>query len=199
VTPAPELQSWLERLPATTTVLVDEAYHEYAVGEPGYESVVPWIARFPNLIVARTFSKIYGLAGLRCGYAVGRPERIAELRRQLPWDSLSLSALVAASAALGDAEFAERAQRANREQRELATRELAALGAKVAPSAANFLCADLGSDVGPVIAGLRDRGVRVGRRFASLPTHLRVTIGTALEMRAFLAAFREVWSSAKAA
>jgi histidinol-phosphate aminotransferase len=199
VTPAAEIRALLERLPPTVVVLLDEAYHEYALGEPGYESAVPWLARCPNLVVTRTFSKVYGLAGLRCGYALACPERIAELRRRLPWDSLSLAALVAATAALADTAFVERSRAANRECRATAARGLAALGAEVAPSAANFLFADLGSDVAPVLDALRARGIRVGRRFAALPTHLRVTIGTAEEMARFLAALGEVWTAARAA
>jgi histidinol-phosphate aminotransferase len=199
LTPADELRRFLERLPPTVTVLVDEAYHEYAVGEAGYESVVPWLARFPNLIVARTFSKVFGLAGLRCGYAVASPARIEELERQLPWDVSSLPALVAAKAALADAAFVERAQALNREIRRETVRALAAHGVAVVPSAANFFFADLGADVAPVIEALRAQGVRVGRRFAALPNHLRVTVGTGDEMRRFLAAFEEVRPSAKAA
>ncbi len=199
LTPAAEIRRFLERLPPTVTVLVDEAYHGYAEGEPGYESVVPWLARFPNLVVARTFSKIYGLAGLRCGYALAAPERIAEIRRQLPWDVSNVAALAAARAALDDASYLERAKRLNRELRESTSVALAALGVRVVPSAANFLFADLGRDVAPVIDGLRAHGVRVGRRFAALPTHLRVTIGTADEMRRFLVAFGEIRATAKAA
>ena len=199
VTPAAELRRFLESVPPEVVVLVDEAYHDYAEGEPGYESVVPLLARFPNLVVARTFSKVYALAGLRCGCAIAPPERIAELRRQLSWDSSSLPALVAARAALTDGAFVERSRGANREVRSVTAAALAAAGAKVAPSAANFLFADLGTDVAPVIEALKARGVNVGRRFAALPTHLRVTIGTAEEMSAFRAAFDAVWKLARAA
>lgn len=199
LTPAAEIRALLERLPPGVTLLVDEAYHGYAEGEPGYESVVPWLPRFPNLVVARTFSKIYGLAGLRCGYAVAGPEKLAELRRQLSWDASNVAALAAARAALDDTSYLERAKRLNRELRESASAALAGLGAKVVPSAANFFFADLGRDVAPVIDALRARGVRVGRRFPALPTHLRVTVGTEEEMRRFLAAFGEVWATAKAA
>jgi histidinol-phosphate aminotransferase len=110
------------------------------------------------------------------------------LRCQLPWDVSNVAA-AAARAALGAPPTSSEARTAARQHVALA---------QGAPRP-NFLCAELGADVAPVIEGLRDRGVRVGRRFASLPTHLRVTIGTAQEMRAFLAAFDQVWSSAQAA
>jgi histidinol-phosphate aminotransferase len=198
LTPPEAIRRLLERLPAAVVVLVDEAYHGYAEGELGYESVAPWIARFPNLVVARTFSKIFGMAGLRCGYALGAPERIAALRSQLPWDSSNVAALVAARAALGDAVHLERSRSLNRAAREATAAALRDAGARVLPSAANFLMADLGAEVGPVIAGLRAMDVRVGRRFAALPTYLRVTIGTAEEMEAFRAAFARVRSAAAA-
>lgn len=198
LTPAEAIRRLLERLPAAVVVLVDEAYHGYAEGEPGYASVAPWVARFPNLVVARTFSKIYGMAGLRCGYALGAPERIAALRAQLPWDSSNVAALLAARAALDDDAHLARSRALNREVRAETAAALAGAGARVLPSAANFLMADLGADVAPVIAGLRAQGVRVGRRFPALPTHLRVTIGTAAEMAAFRDAFARVRSAAAA-
>jgi histidinol-phosphate aminotransferase len=198
LTPVEAIRRLAERLPTGVTLLVDEAYHGYAEGEAGYESVVPWIARFPNLVVARTFSKIYGMAGLRCGYALGAPERIAALRDQLPWDSSNVAALVAARAALGGTAHLELSRARNREVRAATAEALAAAGARVLPSAANFLMADLGADVAPVIAGLRTQGVRVGRRFPALPHHLRVTIGTAEEMQAFRAAFASLRTAAAA-
>ncbi|MCM2268707.1 MAG: aminotransferase class I/II-fold pyridoxal phosphate-dependent enzyme [Thermoanaerobaculia bacterium] len=199
LTPIDAVRALLERLPAAVTVLVDEAYHGYAEGEPGYASVVPWIARHPNLLVARTFSKIYGLAGLRCGYALGAPAAIAALRDQLPWDGSNVAALVAARAALGDDAFVHRSRAANVETRAAAVAAMTAAGARVLPSAANFVMADLGADVAPVIAALRADGVRVGRRFAALPHHLRVTVGTADEMRVFAAAFERARRAARAA
>jgi len=189
LTPGDEIRRLLERLPASVRVLVDEAYHGYAEGEPGYESAAPWIARHPNLVVARTFSKIHGLAGLRCGYALGAPAAIAAIADQLPWDGSNLVALAAARAALADAAHVARSRALNAEVRASTVATLAAAGAGVLPSAANFVFADLGRDVAPVIAALRADGVRVGRRFAALPHHLRVTVGTAAEMRRFAAAF----------
>lgn len=186
-----DLRGFLARIPAGTAVLVDEAYHHYAEGN-GYESVAPLVAEHPGLIVARTFSKIYGMAGLRCGYAVGRAETLDRLRFHQGWDTLNCQALVAARAALGDSAHLERSRRLNRETRDWVNRELAARGYASISSQTNFLMTDLRRDVGPVIDSLRQRRVQVGRRFTALPTHLRVTIGTRPQMERFLGALGEV-------
>lgn len=187
----PDLRGFLARIPAGTAVLVDEAYHHYAEGD-GYESVVPLLAEHPGLIVARTFSKIYGMAGLRCGYAVGRPETLERLMFHQAWDSLNIQALVAARAALGDSAHLERSRRLNKETRTWVIGELAARGYATISSQTNFLMVDLRREVGPVLDGLRQRRVMPGRRFPALPTHLRVTVGTRPQMERFLGALGEV-------
>lgn len=190
----PDLRGFLARVPAGTAVLVDEAYHHYAEGNRngGYESVIPLVAEHPQLIVARTFSKIFGMAGLRLGYAVARPETLGRLQFHQAWDTLNGQALAAARAALGDSAYLERSRRLNRETRDWVTGELSARGYTSIPSYTNFLMTDLRRDVGPVIDGLRSRRVEVGRRFSPLPTHLRVTIGTRPQMERFLIALGEV-------
>jgi len=190
VTPARELRALLDRLPPSAVLLVDEAYHHYATGAPDYESVIPWLARYPNLVVTRTFSKIYGMAGLRVGCALASRERAAAIERQLSWDSVNAYGLVAARAALDEREHVEQACRRNAQLREWTCAELGKSGVRTLPSAANFFMADLGSDVKPVIAALHAEGVDVGRRFPAMPNHLRVTVGTESEMTAFLDAFR---------
>lgn len=192
LTPAARIATLVSSVPASTVVLIDEAYHHYAEREPGYQSALPLVALHPNVIVARTFSKIYGMAGLRCGYAVGRPEMIRRLRDHRPWDSINLMALAAARAALDDAAHLERSRRANAEVRAWTTGELERSGWRVPRSAANFLMADLRRDVAPVISALGAAGVEVGRRFAALPTHLRVTIGVESDMRRCVTALRQV-------
>ena len=190
-TPTPDLRGFLSSVPAGTAVLVDEAYHHYADGG-GYESVVPLIADHPNLVVARTFSKIYGMAGLRCGYALAQPETLERLRFHQAWDNMNLQALIAAQAALGETAHLERSRRLNREARAWVTGELAARGYTSIPSQTNFLMTDLRQDTGPVIDRLRQKRIEVGRHFPALPTHLRVTIGTRPQMERFLVALGEV-------
>jgi len=195
VTPAAELRSFLAAVPKDTLVLIDEAYHHFATGG-GYETVVPLVGEMPNLLVTRTFSKIYGMAGLRCGYGIAQPALIARLRAHKAWDSPNLIGLVAASAALADQGWVETSRRRNAEVRDACCRALAARGWRVVPTQANFFMVDLGTEVRPVIAAMRDRGVAVGRPFPALPTHLRVTVGTEEEMRAFLAALMAVLPAA---
>jgi histidinol-phosphate aminotransferase len=176
---------------AGSTVLVDEAYFHYA-DSPDYETVVPLVREHPNLIVARTFSKIHGMAGLRLGYAVAQPETIAKLRDQQAWDSLNILAVVAARASLQDAAHLERSRRLNRATRDWLRSTLEGKGYRLLPSETNFVMIDLKRDVGPVIEGLKGKGVEVGRRFPAYPEFLRVTIGTRPQMEAFLGAFGKV-------
>ncbi|HEV8629998.1 MAG TPA: aminotransferase class I/II-fold pyridoxal phosphate-dependent enzyme, partial [Thermoanaerobaculia bacterium] len=105
-------------------------------------------------------------------------------------------ALVAAAAGLADGDYVETSRRRNEQVREECRAALRARGLRVIPSQANFFMVDLGQPVKPVIAALRERGVHVGRLFPALPTHLRVTVGTGVEMQAFLAAFATVMPAA---
>jgi histidinol-phosphate aminotransferase len=191
ITPKDRLSAFLTGLPAGVTALVDEAYFHYAEN-PLYESVIPLAREHPNVIVARTFSKVYGMAGLRCGYAVARPETIERLRAQQIWDSVNAMALAAARAGLADGAHTAESRRRNSATRSSVTAELERMGYHVLPSATNFLMADLRRPVGPVIEALRQRRVQVGRVFPALPTHLRVTLGTPPQMQTFLAALRQV-------
>jgi histidinol-phosphate aminotransferase len=191
LTPAPEVRAFLARVPAGTVVLVDEAYAHY-VESPDWESVIPRVGDVPGLIVARTFSKVYGMAGLRCGYAVAQPATIRKLREQQAFDSQSIMAVAAARASLADAGHVETSRRRNRETKAFVRSGLEAMGYPPIPSEANFLMADLRRDVGPVIAALKAQGVEVGRKFPAMPTHLRVTVGTRPQMEAFLGALRTV-------
>ncbi len=191
ITPKGQIRDLIAQAPANATVLVDEAYHHYA-DSADYETVIPLIHDHPNLIVARTFSKIHGMAGLRLGYAVAQPDTLAKLREQQAFDSLNILVVVAAQASLKDTAHLERSRRLNRETRDWLRTSAAGMGYKVLPTETNFLMIDLKKDVTPVIASLKDHGVEVGRRFAAMPECLRVTVGTRPQMEAFLAAFRKV-------
>lgn len=191
LTPKNELRQFIAKCPRETMILVDEAYHHY-VDSPDYESLIPLIAQYPNLVVARTFSKIYGMAGLRCGYCVAQPDVVERMRPHQTWDSVNVMAAVAAIASLNDPEQLEVGRRRNAETRIFVTRELEKLGYKHVPSQANFVLVDVKRPVLPLIDALRERRVRVGRLFPSLPNHMRVTIGKRNEMETFLSAFRQV-------
>jgi histidinol-phosphate aminotransferase len=191
ITPKTELSEFLAKLSPATMVLVDEAYHHY-VDSKDYESLIPLVKDHPNLIVARTFSKIYGMAGLRCGYCVTQRANIGLMRAHQIWDSVNIMALVAALASLKDSEQVTRGRKLNDEVKKTVCAELDAFGYRYIPSHANFMMIDLRREVRPVIDRLRNRNVEVGRLFPALPTFMRVTIGTSAEMKLFLMAFREV-------
>ena len=186
-----ELRAFLDRVPARVPVLVDEAYYDF-VDDPAYGTVAPWLSRYPNLIVARTFSKVYGMAGLRLGYALGSPGMIAALRRhKLPMNA-NQAALAAALACFND-----RAHIADQRRRMFAARnwlyaELRKDGRRYIPSQGNFVMIDLATDVEPVVAAFRRRNILVGRKFPAMGTWLRITIGTPAEMRAFMAGLRAI-------
>jgi len=191
ITPKNEMSDFLAKLSPATVVLVDEAYHHY-VETPDYESVIPLVKQYPNLVVARTFSKIYGMAGLRCGYCVTQRANISRMRTHQVFDSVNIMALVAALASVKDADQVARGRKLNSEVKKSLCAELDAIGYKYIPSQANFMMIDLRREVRPVIESMRNRGVEVGRLFPALPNFMRVTIGTSSEMKSFLTAFREV-------
>ena len=194
ITPKNDLRAFLTKVPRQTMVLVDEAYHHYAETND-YESVIPLVKDHPNLMVARTFSKIYGMAGLRCGYCVAQPANIKLMQAQQIFDSINIMALVAARAGLMDTEHTAQGRRSNSEVKQYLYAELQKLGYRYIPSQANFMMIDLKRPVSTLIDALKQRGVQVGRAFPSLPNHMRVTIGKQTEMEMFLSAFRQVISS----
>ena len=191
ITPKDQMHDFIAKAPRQTMILVDEAYHHYADG-PDYESVIPLIKDNPNLLVARTFSKIYGMAGLRCGYCVGQKQAIERMRPHQSWDTVNVMALVAASASLDDPDQVTNGQRMNTENRAFVISELVSMGFKGIPSQANFIMFDVKRPVVPMIQALKQRNVQVGRLFPALPNYMRLTIGKKTEMEAFVAAFREV-------
>ena len=191
ITPRKEMSEFLSKLPRQTMVLVDEAYHHY-VESSDYESVIPLVKDNPNLIVARTFSKIYGMAGLRCGYCVTQRENVRPMSAHQIFDSVNIMALVAALAGLRDQAHVTQARKLNSEVRKAVCAELDSLGYRYIPSHANFMMIDLRREVRPINAALRNRGIEVGRVFSALPTFMRVTIGTRSQMKVFLKTFREV-------
>jgi histidinol-phosphate aminotransferase len=191
ITPKNELRDLIAKAPRQTMTLVDEAYYHYA-DSPDYESVIPLIKDYPNLIVARTFSKIYGMAGLRCGYCIAQRETIERIRPYQAWDSVNIMALVAAMASLNDGDQVANGRRLNSETKAFLTGQLDAMGYEQIPSQANFVMIDMKRPVVPLIKAFKERNVQVGRLFPALPNHMRLTIGKKNEMEAFLSAFRQI-------
>jgi histidinol-phosphate aminotransferase len=193
ITPGARLRAFLEAVPKATMVLVDEAYHHYA-DSPEYESLAPLVSAHANLVVARTFSKVHGMAGLRLGYAIAQPPVIKKLAEHAAWDSTNIVAIAGARASLADTAYVAEGIRRNAATKAKVVGALGRLGYQVVPSQTNFILVALGKDAKPVIEALRDRGVLVGRLFPALPQHMRVTIGTPAQMDRFLQAFAAVVS-----
>src|SRR5256712_1279842 len=191
ITPKNELREFIANTPRETMILVDEAYFHYADSRD-YESMIPLVKDHPHLIVARTFSKIYGMAGLRCGYGVAQPQTIKRMHPFQMWDSVNIMALAAASASLDDPDQVPNGQRLNSEVKAFTTAELDKTGYKAIPSQANFIMFDCKRPVVPIIKAMTERDVQVGRLFPALPNHMRLTIGKQSEMEAFVAAFKQV-------
>jgi len=191
ITPKNELRDFITKTPRETMILVDEAYFHFA-DSPDYETVIPLVKEHPNLIVSRTFSKIYGMAGLRCGYCVAQKETIERMRGNQMWDSVNCMALAAATASLDDPDHVPNGQRLNKEAKQFTTSELEKMGYKSIPSQANFIMFDCKRPVVPLIKAMKEQNIHVGRLFPTLPNHMRLTIGKKAEMEAFLAAFRQL-------
>jgi len=186
-----ELSTFVQAVPPTTLIVVDEAYYDFT-DDPRYSSAVEFIPAHPNVIVARTFSKIYGMAGMRLGYGIGAKEPSARLREQLLQDNGNAAVLQAALASLADHDHVASCRAQLNATRQWLCAELTKDSRPFIPSQANFVMLDMGSDVKPIVEQFRVRNVIVGRRFAAMPTFLRVTIGTQPETEAFLAALREI-------
>ena len=193
-----EMAAFAAKVPASATILVDEAYHHF-VEDPRYRSSLELIAKHPNVVVARTFSKIYGMAGLRLGYAVGSKETIATMAPYASWSNANAAVLAAAAASLADPDLVPRQKKLLNDTRKWLVSELTKQGRRTMPSEANFVMVDVGGDVAPVIQAFRARKILVGRKFPSLPTWLRVTVGKRDEVAAFLAALREIVPAPSAA
>src|SRR6266446_6182487 len=191
ITPKNDLRDFISKTPRETMILVDEAYFHYA-DSPDYESVIPLVKDHPNLIVARTFSKIYGMAGLRCGYCVAQPDTIKWMHPFQMWDSVNIMALAAASASLDDVDQVNNGRKLTSEAKSFTTSELDKIGYKTIPSQANFIMFDCKRPVVPIIKAMKERNVQVGRLFPALPNHMRLTIGKKSEMEAFMSAFKQV-------
>jgi len=194
ITPKNDLRDFIAKTSPGTMILVDEAYFHYADG-PDYESVIPLVKDHPNLIVARTFSKIYGMAGLRCGYCIAQPETIKRMHPFQMWDSVNIMALVAASASLDDVDQVNNGRKLTSEAKSFTTSELDKMGYKLIPSQANFIMFDCKRPVVPIIKAMKERNVQVGRLFPALPNHMRLTIGKHSEMESFVSAFKQVMAA----
>ena len=189
-TPYPEIHAFLKKVPANVVVVLDEAYNEFLPHELRIDTTA-WLKEFPNLVLTRTFCKIYGLAGLRCGYMLANPQVCDMVNRVRAPFNVNSIAQAAALAALGDDEFVTCTFDNNRLGMAQLVDGCKALRLEFIPSYGNFITIDVGN--GPVVFNaLLKRGVIV-RPIAGyeLPKHVRVTIGLPHENARFLAALKE--------
>ena len=192
---AAAMERFLERVPRRVPVVVDEAYYEYAVN-PDYPRSVEYLrAGQENLIVLRSFSKVYGLAGLRVGYMLADERVIDYMERvRLPFN-VSRPAQVAALAALDDDEHVRRSVEANEAAKDFFYRELAALGLRYIPTHTNFIALDVGRPGMKVSRLLLERGfITTALDGWGVPNHVRFSFGTPEENEPFVTALRDVSS-----
>lgn len=192
---ADALRGFIASAPEQTLVVIDEAYIEY-VGEPDFPDASRWLAQFPNLIITRTFSKAYGLAGLRAGYALSDPAVADMLNRVRQPFNVNSIALAAALAALDDAGHLQRSIETNRSGIAQVSAGCDALGVRHLPTAGNFVLVDCGRPAAPVYEAMLRQGVIV-RPVSNyrLPNHLRITIGTRAQNERMLGALSRALSA----
>lgn len=186
-----DLEEFLRKLPSTVPVVIDEAYHHYVAPTSSYASFLDHPVGDDRTIVTRTFSAIYGLAGLRIGYAAASPllaKRLSAFALQFGENVVAISA---AMAALDDAEHVRRSAQRNRDDRQRFFNYADARYAQVRNSQTNFVLVKLDHPIEEVIAHFREQNILVGPRFPQLDAYLRVSIGRPEE----LAAFWQVWDT----
>jgi len=193
-----EFEAFLKDFPDDVLLVLDEAYYEYAVGA-GFdiENGVEYIHE-KNIVVTRTFSKIYGLAGLRLGYAVAKKEIIADMNRIRQPFNVTRPAQVAGVAALEDKAFIKHSQVVNEEGKKYLYEQFEKLGLEYVPTYANFILVKVGYPSREVFKRLLQKGVIVRAMDGyGFPDHIRVTIGTMKENIFFIKKLREVLEELK--
>ena len=182
----------VRRISPDTVILIDEAYHDY-VTDPAYATAIPLALATPNVLVARTFSKAYGMAGMRIGYGVGQVDTVLPLARlRMPYN-VSVFGVAAAIAAIGDRKHIEAERARNTEVRTFTAKALEALGCKPTASQANFLFVDIGRPAREFRDACAKVGVMVARDFPPFEsTHVRISIGTKDEMQKAVKVFGDV-------
>lgn len=181
ITPSRDVDAWIADAPETTLFLVDEAYYEYA-DDPGYWSALKWVDRKPNVIVVRTFSKIFGMAGMRLGYGVAHPDTAARLREFISANNTNVLACAAGLASLEDEGLIRRSIDVNDDAKAIAHQTLDDLGLEYLPTHTNFLMHRINGDLRTYIDRMRDEGVRVGRPFPPMLQWNRLSFGLPEEM-----------------
>lgn len=187
-----DIEYLVENKPKGSVVLVDEAYIHFCDAP----SAIDLVRAGKDVILLRTFSKIYGMAGLRCGAVFGRPDLLEKIENYGGWNFMPITAMVAASASLKDAQLLPERRRINATIRGEVFAWLDRNGYSYIPSEANFFMLDTKRPAKPAIDAMAKQNVFIGRIWPAMPTYSRVTIGTAPEMEQFRAAFQKVMTGA---
>jgi histidinol-phosphate aminotransferase len=185
ITPRKDIEAFMAKLPADVTVLMDEAYHHFVAPNAEYESFLDRHYDDPRLIVSRTFSKIYGLAGMRIGYAVASPEMAKRLPARFPNWSVSVVSARAASAALDDAEYVRLGIKRNTDDRQEFLNQVNARMLRAIDSQTNFVMVNPMRPPDEVIEHLKKNHILIGPKYPVLDKYIRVSLGTPEEMQAF--------------
>ncbi len=191
IVPDEDIRHLLDNIPEDIPVLIDEAYHHF-IRDPRYSSAVKYIKEGRKVLVTRTFSKIYGMAGLRLGYGIA-PEEMIDQMRTYATGSVNALARWGAAAALEDPEYEKWIRDTTIALRDATMTELRGQGFEVIPSECNFFMVHTGRPASEVRAEFRRRDVAVGRDFPPMLDYLRVSIGTEDEMKRFMTAWNEIF------
>jgi len=189
-----DIEYLVENKPKGSVVLVDEAYIHFSTAA----STLDLVKAGKDVIVLRTFSKIYGMAGLRCGFAIARPDLLERMMRAGGWNFMPITAVVAATASLKDADLIPERRRINASIRQETFQWLDRNGYSYIPSESNCFLLDTKRPGKQVIEAMATQNIFVGRIWPVMPTHVRITIGTRDEMSRFQAAFQKVMTGAVA-
>ena len=191
-----DLRSFCRAVGKRATVVIDEAYNELTE-KPAYSSMVDLVREGENVIVMRTFSKLFGMAGLRVGYAMGRPDLVARVRNHITsWSNVV--GLAAAYASYHDKDFIEFSTDKIVQGRAIVNRAFRENGIEPKPSQTNFVFADIGRNVNEFAARMRERNVQIRRSYAPYDTYMRVSMGKLDELEVFADVFGELYASGAA-
>ena len=190
ITPAATMDSWIKSAPADTFFIVDEAYAEF-VNDPAFKSAIGLVqSGQKNLIVTRTFSKIFALAGLRIGYGIAAPEVIAQVENFVSLDNTNTAGAVAALASLKDKTFVAMSRKSIDLSRQIVTSMLDELNLEYVPSQANFIFHKVNGDVKTYQDRMKQQNIYVGREFPPAVGWNRLTLGTPQEMQVFVSVLK---------
>lgn len=185
LTPRSDLESFIAKLPASAIVLIDEAYHHYAGTSGMYASFLDRPIDDEKVIVARTFSKVYGLAGMRLGYAIASPKLLRQMGSFSNQDNINAMVTQAASVALNDADSTRDFIQRNANDRQEFANQAMARALKPIDSHTNFVMMNTFHPAEEVIQHFRKNNIMIGRRFPPMDTYIRVSLGRPEEMLAF--------------